>query len=97
MNVEPPDRSATAARSAEAVRCCLRLNRLRLAVRIGCEPWERAEPQAVEVDVAVHFAQAPVGCRTDRLSDTVCVALLAERIRTIAEAGSVAFEWQRLQ
>src|SRR5688572_13252186 len=66
----------------------LRLDRLRLGVRIGCEAWERAEPQAVEVSVVVRFAQPPVACHTDHLTDTVCAAALAERVRAVAETGS---------
>jgi 7,8-dihydroneopterin aldolase/epimerase/oxygenase len=87
MNVEPPVPRGSAAHSAGAVRCSLRLNRLRLGVRLGCEAWERAEPQAVDASIAVHFAQPPTGCHTDRLSDTVCAATLADRVRSIAEAG----------
>jgi 7,8-dihydroneopterin aldolase/epimerase/oxygenase len=88
MNAEPPVRSGTQAVSTQAIRCSLRLNRLRLAVRLGCEAWERAEPQAVEVDIAVHFARAPAGCHTDRLSDTLCAGALAACARAVAEAGS---------
>ena len=46
----------------------------RLAVRLGCGAEERAFPQAVDLDVAIRFADPPAACESDKLEDTVCYA-----------------------
>ncbi|HKC50791.1 MAG TPA: dihydroneopterin aldolase [Myxococcota bacterium] len=53
----------------------------RLAVRLGCGPAERASPQAVDLDVAVRFADLPPACESDKLKDTVCYADLIAAAR----------------
>jgi glycine hydroxymethyltransferase len=68
----------------------LRLTRLRLALCLGCSAEERATEQEVEVSVSVHFAAEPAACRTDHLTDTVCLAAVAERLRALATATSYA-------
>jgi glycine hydroxymethyltransferase len=67
-----------------------RLTRLQLSVHIGCEPEERATPQLIEVSVIVRGRSRPVACTSDRLSDTLALDAVAERVRSIAEAGSFA-------
>ncbi len=53
----------------------------RLDVRLGCSEAERATPQAVDLDVAVRFADLPVACESDALEDTLCYAELIEAAR----------------
>jgi dihydroneopterin aldolase len=53
----------------------------RLAVRLGCGADERATPQAVDLDVAVRFAEVPPACESDKLEDTVCYADLIAAAR----------------
>ena len=57
----------------------------RLAVRLGCTAEERRLPQEVDLDFRIRFAEAPPGCRTDRLEDTVCYAGLVEKARAFVE------------
>ena len=59
----------------------LELGGARLAVRLGCGADERAQPQAVDLDLAVRFAEAPVACESDKLEDTVCYAELIAAAR----------------
>jgi dihydroneopterin aldolase len=59
----------------------LDIEAIRLKVRLGCEPAERAVPQAVEVKLAIRFAALPAACWTDELDDTVCYAALAALAR----------------
>ena len=86
------DRSAAAARPPfptariTAARCTLRVHRLELDVRLGCEAEERSQPQRVELDATIRFAAMPAACRTDRLADTICYAELAEIARECASA-----------
>jgi 7,8-dihydroneopterin aldolase/epimerase/oxygenase len=53
----------------------------RLAVRLGCGAEERAQPQAVDLDLAVRFAELPPACESDKLEDTVCYGELVEVAR----------------
>jgi len=48
----------------------------RLAVRLGCGADERAQPQPVDLDVAIRFADLPPACESDKLEDTICYAEL---------------------
>jgi len=54
---------------------------IRLRVRLGCQPAERAVPQDVEVKIGIRFAELPPACWTDLLEDTVCYAELATLAR----------------
>lgn len=53
----------------------------RLDVRIGVTAEERAKPQPIDLSVRVGFLEAPPGCQTDQLSDTVCYEKLVLRAR----------------
>jgi dihydroneopterin aldolase len=64
----------------------LEFNGARLWVRLGCGDQERAQPQAVDLDLAVRFAELPAACESDKLGDTVCYADLVEAARA-AVAG----------
>jgi len=64
----------------------LEFNGARLWPRLGCGAEERARPQAVDLDVAVRFAEPPPACESDKLGDTVCYADLIEAARA-AVAG----------
>jgi dihydroneopterin aldolase len=85
------DRSAAVRRhdfrpARGAARSTLRIHRLELDVRLGCEAEERATTQKVELDATLRFATTPAACRTDRLADTVCYAELGEIARALASA-----------
>ena len=54
-----------------------------MQVHLGCSVEERADPQAVELDVAVRFAELPRGCETDELRDTVDYCVLIEAARSL--------------
>src|SRR5262252_5450743 len=64
----------------------LESNGARLWVRLGCGAEERAQPQAVDLDLAVRFAELPAACESDKLGDTVCYAELIDAARA-AVAG----------
>jgi dihydroneopterin aldolase len=59
----------------------LEFNGARLSVRLGCGAEERAIAQAVDLDVAVRFAEPPPACESDKLADTVCYAELIAAAR----------------
>jgi len=65
----------------------LRLNRLRISVRLGWTQHERSEPQLVEVDLALRFADRPGACRTDDITGTVNYAQLADQVRATGTSG----------
>ncbi len=54
-----------------------------MQVHLGCSAEERADPQAVELDVAVRFAELPRGCESDELVDTVDYCGLIEAARSL--------------
>lgn len=91
------DRSSAAERfpppAGPVARHTLRMHRLELDVRLGCEAEERARPQKVELDVTLRFAAAPGACRSDRLDETVCYAKLA----AIAQALVVHREFRLVE
>jgi dihydroneopterin aldolase len=62
----------------------LSLNGLRIPVRVGCGPDERAQTQIVRFDLRVDFASLPLGCHTDSLEDTVCYARMSEEIHRVS-------------
>ncbi len=53
----------------------------RLDVHLGCSDAERATRQAVDLDLAVRFAELPEACVSDKLEDTVCYAELIDAAR----------------
>jgi dihydroneopterin aldolase len=53
----------------------------RLEVRLGCSAAEREKPQAVDLDLAVRFAELPIACASDKLEDTLCYAELIDAAR----------------
>lgn len=63
----------------------LEIRSLVLGVHLGCGAEERREPQDVSFSVAFRFHEAPLGCKTDELSDSICYADAAQVIsETIA-------------
>lgn len=75
---------------ASSPTCALALERLRLAAHVGCTEQERARPQAVDVSVRLFLPAPPGACASDRLSDTLCLDAMAERLRAVAEAEPCA-------
>ncbi|MCB1108650.1 MAG: dihydroneopterin aldolase [Chlamydiia bacterium] len=50
----------------------LAFHKLRLFLRIGCDPRERAFPQPIDIDMEFHLSNLPKGCHTDDLNDVIC-------------------------
>jgi glycine hydroxymethyltransferase len=71
----------------ERHRAALGLERLRVRVRLGCSPEERAEPQDVEISARLRSPRAPQGCWTDELAHTIPLDVVAERLRGLATSG----------
>ena len=84
MSPEQTAAASTRELSADRASYELRLNRLELPVHIGCDAAERASVQLVAVSVRVRLPVAPLGCRSDRLEDTLALDVLAERLRDAA-------------
>jgi dihydroneopterin aldolase len=59
----------------------LGIERLRLHVRLGAVPEERAHPQEVDASAWIRFAEPPDAVRTDMLAETVDYAELAASFR----------------
>ena len=83
MNGNPMRADTSPERLATITSCdvVLDIEAIRLQVRLGCMPEERAVPQAVEVKLTIRFATLPAACWTDELADTVCYAELAQLAR----------------
>ena len=76
----------------EALFHSLYLDELVVHVHLGCTREERERAQEVRVSVRLHFSQAPVGAHSDQLTDTVCYAELAQKIRQHAEGAGQEFQ-----
>jgi dihydroneopterin aldolase len=61
----------------------LRINDLRVMVRLGCTAGERAQPQEVRVSVKLAFAKIPKALSTDRLKDAVDYSDICASIKSI--------------
>lgn len=66
------------------------LNGLRLLVRLGCKEEERHIPQYVRFDVKVRFSELPQGCSSDQLEETVCYALLSQKVHEVCDRAEYA-------
>jgi dihydroneopterin aldolase len=64
----------------------LRIDGLKLAVRLGCSVEERLLPQEVIVTVELRFRESPKGVLTDALADTVCYAEISDSVRKLCES-----------
>lgn len=58
----------------------LQINGLELYVHLGWPDEERAEKQLVHVNIQLHFAQSPLACKNDQLTDTLCYATFIDQI-----------------
>lgn len=70
--------------------CHLNIADIRLWVRLGCTAEERARPQMVSLDVAIHFGQELPACRSDNLNDTVCYQRVVDVIKQALETHEFA-------
>lgn len=59
----------------------MKIQNLRLEVRLGCSTEERSVPQEVGVSVELRFSEVPRGTVSDDLKDTVCYAKISEALR----------------
>ena len=59
----------------------LNVSGLELQVNLGWRNQELMEPQAVMLDFAITYANAPAACTSDHLEDTLCYAVIIEEIR----------------
>jgi len=73
-----PMRSSLAPRASLGFECAY------LEVRLGWGAEERARPQRVALAVSIEFAEPPLACGSDDLTDTVCYADLIDRARQLA-------------
>lgn len=64
----------------------LRLEDIRLQVRLGCLPDERERPQEVRLAVEFRFDREPSCLKSDRLEETICYARLCEALRAHCES-----------
>jgi FolB domain-containing protein len=65
-----------------AIPChALRVEDLRLQVRLGCEAGERARVQEVRITIEFRFAEPPKGFDTDSLQDVIDYAAIASGLR----------------
>ncbi len=58
------------------------VNKLRLELNVGWTPEERAHPQVIDINFTVRFTEELPACRTDKLDDTVCYALLCNKLKS---------------
>ena len=63
----------------------LRIQDLRVHVRLGCLEDERATPQEVRLTVEIRFPQAPLGEATDELADTLDYGQLSAQLKRHVE------------
>jgi dihydroneopterin aldolase len=70
------------------MRCQLRLEDISLSVKLGYSEEERSSPQRVLVQVTFQFASVPLGCTTDGLDDTLCYAMLTDKLQKFCDTRS---------
>lgn len=66
----------------------LQLNRLRLSVHLGASESERAQPQAVEVDIHFFLPELPDGATDDHSEHYICYGTLSEALIGMVEGRS---------
>lgn len=76
--------------SAAAVGHTLSLRGLEVEVHLGCTQPERARPQRISISATIRFERAPRACASDELSETVCMAALAEALGDVCRAREFA-------
>jgi FolB domain-containing protein len=64
----------------------LRIEDLKLRVRLGYTATERARPQEVRVSAEFRFLSPPGSEKSDLLRETICYATLAEALRAHCES-----------
>jgi dihydroneopterin aldolase len=78
------------AESRAAVGHSLSLRGLEVDVHLGCTEPERARPQRISISLAIRFERAPGACESDDLSETVCMAALAEALGDVCRTREFA-------
>lgn len=86
--LEPATRDR--AESKTALGHTLSLRGLEVDVHLGCTEPERARPQRISISLAIRFERAPRACESDELSETVCMATLAEALGAVCRAREFA-------
>lgn len=76
--------------SAAALGHRLSLRGLEVDVHLGCTQPERARLQRISISLAIRFERAPRACESDELSETVCMAALAEAIADVCRTREFA-------
>lgn len=64
----------------------LRLHDLECMVRLGCTAEERTHPQKVLWNIEFIFAEIPLACRSDQLSDAICYDRVARSLAAVGES-----------
>lgn len=80
--LESPDAFPEASPEAKT-NCQLEIRKLGFDVRLGCTEQERAVPQKIQVSVQIERKGLFEACSTDKLSDTVCYAQIAQKIELV--------------
>jgi len=68
-----------------AMQATLTIRTLRLQLFLGWTAEERAQPQAIDVDIEWLFHEPPPACQTDELSDTLCYHRCVDTIKQFCE------------
>src|SRR5687768_6359745 len=71
------------AASGAALGHTLSLRGLEVEVHLGCTQPERARLQRISISATIRFERAPRACESDELSETVCMAALAEALGNV--------------
>ncbi len=60
----------------------LEIKQLRLKMAIGVTDEERSKMQDVEFNITINFESTPLGCKSDKITDTLCYDNLTQEIKT---------------
>jgi FolB domain-containing protein len=61
------------------------LEDLKLKLHLGVTATERRKKQEVLLQIKIIFAKPPLACKTGKLSDTICYAMLIKTIQNFCE------------
>jgi dihydroneopterin aldolase len=64
----------------------IKLQNLELSAHLGWPDAERAEAQAISIDIHIQFEKPPAACFTDKLEDTYCYDALVTAVRAKVSA-----------
>jgi len=62
------------------------LKPFRLHIHLGCEDWERFNPQEVDIELKFGFQTARQSVTSDRIEDAICYAKVCEHVALMARS-----------